>query len=106
MSQHFAKFMTDYAKCNPSDYNVGGKFSMLMTYEQCLEDQSYYGILSCFATFILAGVMLKYYSIDPVDVNLIINEQATYLSTNLKDVRKIMSVSSFLGEVDEAFEKE
>jgi hypothetical protein len=50
--------------------------------------------------------MLKYYSIDPVDVNLIINEQATYLSTNLKDVRKIMSVTSFLDEVDEIFEKE
>jgi len=50
--------------------------------------------------------MLKYYSIDPIDVNLIINEQATYLSTNLKDVRKIMSVSSFLDEVDEVFEKE
>ena len=50
--------------------------------------------------------MLKYYSMDPVDVNLIINEQATYLSTNLKDVRKIMSVSSFLDEVEEAFEKE
>ena len=106
MSQHLAKFMQDYAKCNYFDYVITGKFYGKMTYEQCLEDQSWYGILTCAFTFILAVIMLKYYSMDPVDVNLIINEQATYLSTNLKDVRKIMSVSSFLDEVEEAFEKE
>jgi len=54
-------------------------------------------------TFVLALLILKVYSFDPLDKNLIINEQATFLTSNYTDVKKIVSVPRFLDEVDEQF---
>lgn len=71
--------------------------------EQCLRQESFYGIISCLVTFVVGLVMLKEYSFDPLDKNLIINEQATFLTSNYTDVKKIVSVPRFLDEVDEQF---
>ena len=38
MSQHLAKFMQDYARCNYMDFTIQGKYYGIMTYQQCLED--------------------------------------------------------------------
>lgn len=72
----------------------------------CLQQESFYGIISCIITFVLGVVMLKVYSFDPLDRNLIINEQATYLTSKYTDIRKICSVPRFLEEVDEQFQRE
>ena len=54
-------------------------------------------------TLVLALLILNVYSFDPLDKNLIINEQATFLTSNYTDVKKVVSVPRFLDEVDEQF---
>jgi hypothetical protein len=103
MSAHLSKFLQDQFRCDHLDSSTAQD---LIEKRLCMKTQSWYGILSCIGTFIIALFMLYMYSIDPLDKNLIINEQATYLSTNLKDVKKIMSKDNFLDEIDEIFEKE
>lgn len=73
---------------------------------QCLKKESFFGIISCLLLFVLALITLNVYSFDPLDRNLIINEQATYLTSNYTDVKKIVSVPKFLEEVDEIFQRE
>lgn len=50
--------------------------------------------------------MLQYYTIDPLDKNLIINEQSFYLTSQYTDVKKITSVTEFLDDVEERHQRE
>ena len=99
-----AKFIQDWFSCaaifKKNPYMSGDELGL------CLRQESFYGILSCLLTFVLALLILKVYSFDPLDKNLIINEQATYLTSNYTDLKKIVSVPRFLEEVDEQFQRE
>jgi hypothetical protein len=65
--------------------------------KQCLKNESLIGICSCIFTIIIAFVILAVYSIDPLDEDLLLNEQAIYLTSKYSDsVKKIYSVSNFI----------
>ena len=73
----------------------------------CSRQAAAYGIISCIVTFVISLFVLNFYSIDPLDKDLIINEQATYLTSQTfqySEVKEIASVSRFLNEYHEKCE--
>ena len=101
-----ANFLMKAIKCVPKedkDFNIlfgGGT--------QCIRQNATYGILSCVLTFIVALFVLIFYSIDPLDKDLLINEHAKYLTSkhSFGEVKVISSVSRFLKNYNEDCERE
>lgn len=76
---------------------------------ECSRQAAAYGILSCVVTFVIALFVLNFYSIDPLDKDLLINEQAKYLTSTTSqynEVKDIASVSRFLQEFHEKHERD
>jgi hypothetical protein len=53
-------------------------------------------MVSCAISFSIALLALGYYSLDPLDQDLIINEQAMYLTHKYSTPQEICTVSSFM----------
>ena len=71
LSQSIGKFLSDLMRCNR--YEIG-KTILNLQEKQCLRKESIFGIISCVVTFSLGLMILLYYTIDPLDADLIINE--------------------------------
>lgn len=70
LSQNFSEFFKKSIVCGPLEENERGLESNI----QCARTAAAYGIISCIVTFLIALFVLMYYTIDPLDLDLIINE--------------------------------
>lgn len=62
--------------------------------------------MSCVLGFITSMLMLFYYSMDPIDCDLLINEQARYFTYNYTQPQSIVQCSVFMNEIHEQKERE
>ena len=62
-----ATLMKKGLSCSEMDLQLKG-------HGQCQREEAIYGILSCVLGFITSLLMLFYYSMDPIDCDLLINE--------------------------------
>ena len=63
-------------------------------------------MISCGLGITVAGLMYYFYSLEPMDCDLLINEHARYFTFNYAEPKKIATVSSFMAEVHEKIEFE
>lgn len=74
----------------------------------CSRQAAAYGIISCVVTFVIALFVLNFYSIDPLDKDLLVNEHAKFLTSKhpYSEVKDIASVSRFLNDYHETCERD
>ena len=63
---------------------------------ECMKAASLFGIYSCIITLFMSCMVLLFYTVDPMDRGLLINEQCIYLTSTYSDFKKVTSVNRFI----------
>ena len=84
------KFIKDTLTCDENNlqdyqYNI-----------ECMKAASLYGIYSCILTLFMSCMVLLFYTIDPMDRGLLINEQCFYLTSTHTELKKATSLNRFI----------